>query len=91
RFRPRRGHWAWYGSARYFAEGLGGPDDGAIELVLETTYHVDDRLSFFSSVRYTRNPDWLLWRGGNRLATFDAETLHVDAGMTWLVDDRQEL
>ncbi|GHE32998.1 DUF5916 domain-containing protein [Vulcaniibacterium thermophilum] len=91
RFRPRRGHWAWYGSARYFAEGLGGPDDGAIELVLEPTYHVDDRLSFFSSVRYTRNPDWLLWRGGNRLATFDAETLHVDAGMTWLVDDRQEL
>lgn len=91
RFRPRRDHWAWYGNVRYFAEGLGGWDEGAWQARIEPTYHVDDTLSFFAGVQFTHNPDWLLWRGGNRLATFEAQTLQLDAGMTWLIDDRQEL
>ncbi|KAB8318426.1 hypothetical protein SD81_016190 [Tolypothrix campylonemoides VB511288] len=91
RFRPRRGHWSWEGSVRYAAEGLGGPRDGSIEFELEPTFHVNDALTFFAGVSLWHNPDWLLWRGGNRLATFEADSLSLDAGATWLIDAKQEL
>lgn len=65
RFRPRKGHWAFYGNARYSAEGLGGISQGATTLYVEPTYHVDDRLSFNAGLEARHNPDWLLWRGDN--------------------------
>lgn len=98
RFRPRNGHWALFGSFRYAAEGLGGPDDGAVELYVEPTYHVDDRLSFAAGLVLNHNPDWLLWRPDadpatpdNRLGTFSADVLRLNAGATWLIDAKQEL
>lgn len=93
RFRPRQGEspWAVYGNVRYAAEGLGGPTDGAVSTYLETSYKINDRLSWFASLELNHNPDWLLWRGGNLLGTFEANTLEIGAGMTWLIDPRQEL
>ena len=98
RFRPRKGHWAFYGNARYAAEGLGGIDEGATTLYFEPTYHVNDTLSFIAGLEARHNPDWLLWRPDedpatrdNRLGTFRSDMLFLNAGMTWLVDSKQEL
>lgn len=91
RFRPRKGHWSWYANVRYFAEGLGGWDEGSVRVSLEPTFHVNDTLSFFFDTEFTHNPDWLLWTEGNQLATFESNSIKLDAGMTWLIDPRQEL
>ena len=91
RFRPRKGHWGFYGNVRYAAEGLGGTDDGLVQLYFEPRYHVNDALSFFAGVKATHNPDWLLWRGGNLLGTFKSDMLFLNAGMSWLIDSKQEL
>ncbi len=91
RFRPRKGHWAFYGNARYAADGLGGPDEGATSLYVQPTYHVNDTLSFNTGLEARHNPDWLLWRGGNLLGSFHSRMLSLNAGTTWLIDGRQEL
>jgi len=91
RFRPRKGAWAFYGSARYAAEGLGGIGEGASTLYFEPTYHVNDTLSFNAGLQARHNPDWLLWRGDNLLGTFRSDMLFLNAGMTWLIDNQQEL
>lgn len=91
RFRPRKGAWAFYGNARYAAEGLGGIGEGASTLYFEPTYHVNDTLSFNAGLQARHNPDWLLWRGDNLLGTFRSDMLFLNAGMTWLIDNQQEL
>ena len=55
-------------------------------------------LSFFGGIDVTHNPDWLLWRPDadpatpdNRLGTFSADVLRLNAGATWLIDAKQEL
>ncbi|RNF86529.1 DUF5916 domain-containing protein [Montanilutibacter psychrotolerans] len=92
RFRPRKAHWAFYGSARYAVEGLSGDlDKGAVTLELEPTYHVNDSLSFVTGLELNHNPDWLLWRGGNLLGTYRSDSLFLNAGAVWLIDSKQEL
>jgi hypothetical protein len=98
RFRPRKGRWSWVANARYAAEGLGGIDEGAISVYVEPTYHVSDTLNFGFGLEARHNPDWLLWRPDadpattdNRLATFRSDQLSLNAGVTWLVDPKQEL
>lgn len=91
RFRPRRGHWSFYGNARYAAEGMDGAEAGAITLFVRPTYHVSESLSLSAGLQAQHNPGWLLWRGGNLLGSYRAEQLHLSLGSTWLVDDRQEL
>ncbi|GHA77126.1 DUF5916 domain-containing protein [Cognatilysobacter bugurensis] len=98
RFRPRQGRWGWYANARYTADGLGGPDEGAVTVYFEPTYHVSDSLSFTAGLEARRNPDWLLWRPDNdpatrdnRLATFEADQFALNVGATWLIDNKQEL
>lgn len=93
RFRPRQngGRWAFYGEAQYAAEGLGGIGEGKSRLYFEPRYHVSDRLSFFSGVEVSHNPDWLLWRGGNLLGSFRSDMITLNAGSVWLIDDKQEL
>lgn len=93
RYRPRQegSRWELYGHLRYAAEGLGGVDEGAVTVSFQPTYHVNDGLRVFAGLRYTWSPDWLLWRGSNLLGTFDADLVFFDAGMTWLIDSRQDL
>ena len=93
RFRPRQGDspWSIYGEARYAAEGLGGMDEGQVQLYVEPAYQVNDRLSFFGGTQLSHNPDWLLWRGDNLVGTYRADQVFFSLGSTWLVDAKQEL
>ena len=91
RFRPRKGAWQLYGSARYAAEGLGGLDEGSITATFEPTWFANDTLSFSTTVQLAHNPAWLLWRGGTLLGTYRSDMAYLAAGSTWLIDDRQEL
>jgi len=91
RFRPRKGHWALYGNARYAAEGLDGPDHGAISFDVNPTYFVNDNLSFYGELYAQHNPDWLIWQYDNVLGTFRADQLQLNGGMNWIISARQEL
>jgi hypothetical protein len=85
------GHWEFYANARYATEGLRGWDKPSLEFYVEPSYHVNDRLRFFAGMDWKHNPDWLLWQGGNQLGSFDSDLLSLNAGMTWLIDPKQEL
>ncbi len=93
RFMPQQGdsRWAWEGSARYAAEGLGGPRNGGVTLRLEPTWHASDRLSHSVGLTLTHDPDWLLWREDNLLGTYRQNLISVRAGSTWLIDQRQQV
>lgn len=98
RFRPRKGAWQLYGSARYAGEGLRGPEKGGITLSFEPTYFVNDTLSFGVALELSHNEDWLLWRNegrpqgqNNLLATYRSDLAYLAAGATWLIDPKQEL
>lgn len=93
RYFPRKdkGRWEFYGNARYAVEGLDGFDGGAFKTYLEANYHVNDSLRFFTGIEADHREDWLLWRGSNLLGSFEADILFLNAGATWLIDDKQEL
>ncbi len=92
RFWPHgQGHWSFYGNVRYSAEGLRGPRFGALQLDLNPTYFVNDRLSFYGELYAVRNPDLLIWQHDNLLGSFGASQLNLNAGMQWTIDARQEL
>ncbi len=91
RFRPRKGHWEWFGNVRYSADGLGGTDEGAIAAGLRPTFHVSDSLSLFSGIEVRHSPDWLLWRGGNLLGSYRSDMIFLNSGLAWLIDPKQEL
>jgi hypothetical protein len=91
RFRPRKGHWSFYGNARYAAEGLGGVGDGMVQSYVESNYYFSDALRFTVGAEVTHNPDWLLWQGGNLLGTFKADQIFLNANVSWLVDNKHEL
>ena len=91
RFVPKKKHWSLYANLRYGAEGLGGLDRGAWTAYVEPSYAVNDDLSFFAGLEVQRNPDWLLWRGGNLLGTYGAEQVFLNAGSVWLLGSKQEL
>ena len=90
-FRPRKGRWSLYGNVDYAATGLNGPLHGAFAFDLNPTYFVNDNLSFYGELYAQHNPDWLLWRGGNLLGTFKADTLQLNGGMQWTISAKQEL
>jgi len=93
RLRPRRGDnpWSLYTEAGYSAEGLGGVDEGELSLYLEPNYQFSDRMLLFAGIEYSHNPDWLLWRQDNRVASFRADFLSLNAGLQWFIDGKQEL
>jgi Domain of unknown function (DUF5916) len=91
RFFPKKEHWSLYGNLRYSAEGLGGLDRGAWSVYVEPGYAVNDDLSFFAGLELQRNPDWLLWRGGNLLGTYGSDQVFLNAGTVWLLGSKQEL
>jgi hypothetical protein len=93
RNRPRQGdgHWEFYGNARWTSEGLDTPHKGQLQLDFEPTFHVNDRLRFFTSWYFEHNPDWLLWRGGNLLGSYEEDMILLNAGSVFLISDKQEL
>ena len=57
----------------------------------EPTYHASDTLSFGLGIELQHDPDWLLWERDNLLGTYRSDVVFANAGVTWLVDTRQEL
>jgi hypothetical protein len=93
RNRPRQGdgHWEFYGNVRWASEGLDTPGKSSLQIDLEPTYHVNDRLSFFTTWFLERNQDWLLWRGDNLLGSYRESMILLNAGSVFLINDKQEL
>ncbi|MDR7098028.1 hypothetical protein J2X04_000375 [Lysobacter niabensis] len=93
RNRPRQGsgHWSFYGNMRWASEGLDTPGKSSLQLDLEPTYHVNDRLSFFTAWFFEHNNDWLLWHGDNLIGSYDEDMILLNAGSVWLINDKHEL
>ncbi|HEX5756607.1 MAG TPA: DUF5916 domain-containing protein [Arenimonas sp.] len=92
-WRPKQNgaHLDFYWNGRYGSDGLDGIGKGSWRVYLEPGYHVNDSLRFFAGVQAEFNNDWLLWQGSNLLASFESRMLLLNAGMTWLIGDKQEL
>lgn len=91
RERPRRGYWSWYVNARSAAEGLDGAKGAGLELNFEPTLHLSDSLALQGMFGLQHIPDWLLWRGGTRLASYRSDIARVGANLEWQIGTRQEL
>ena len=91
RERPRRDYWSWYVNARSAAEGLDGAEGAGLELNLEPTLHLSDSLALQGMFGLQHIPDWLLWRGGIRLASYRSDIARVGANLEWQIGTRQEL
>ena len=91
RSRPQRGRWSWYVSARAAGEGLEGASGTGLDLDFEPTLHLSDSLALQGSFSLQHNPDWLLWRGGDRLGSYRADIASVGAHLQWQIGSRQEL
>jgi hypothetical protein len=85
---PRLGRWRVSGYLRYLEEGVGG---GAREVSLEPILYLSE--DFTSSLRMTRldSSDWLIWRGGDRLASFEREQLTLFWNLNWFPAARHEV
>jgi hypothetical protein len=88
---PKKRHWAFYGNVNFDAQGLDGVRGGSWTVYAEPSYAVNDDLSFFGGLQLQRNPDWLLWRGDNRLGSFGSRQALLSAGTVWLIGGKQEL
>ena len=91
RSRPQQGRWSWYGSVRAAGEGLEGADALSLDLFFEPTLHLSDSLLLQGGLGVLHNPDWLLWRGGNRLGSYRSDQLSLSANLQWQIGSRQEL
>jgi hypothetical protein len=85
---PRLGRWRVSGYLRYLEEGVGG---GAREVLLEPILYLSE--DFTSSLRLTRldSSDWLIWRGGDRLASFEREQFTAFWNLNWFPAARHEV
>jgi len=91
RTRPRKGNWAvGYGLSAQ-NEGLDGMAKSAVSLSFFPTYYFSDTLSLSPFVQLRHSPDWLLWRGGQRVASFEARQLSFNTDLNWIISDRSEL
>ena len=79
------------GWARVAGEGLEGASGAGLELELEPTLHFSDSLSLELGLGVQHLPDWLLWRGGNRLGSYRADLATLGASLQWQIGHRQEL
>ena len=93
RNRPRQGdgHWSFYGNVRLASEGLDTPGKVATQLDLEPTYHVNDRLSFFTAWYFEHNPTGCCGAAATCWAAYDEDMILLNAGSVWLINDKQEL
>ena len=91
RKRPRRGAWSWEIGARASADGLDGVRGLSPRIDIEPTLHLSDGLLVETRLSLRHNPDWLLWRGGDRLGSFRADTASLAASLQWQIGTRHEL
>ena len=91
RFRPRKDHWALYGSLHYASDGLEGMDKGGLTIDVQPTYHFNDILSLGVGLQLHHDPHWLVWQRDTLVGAYDSDMVFANAGLTWLVDNRQEV
>lgn len=90
RSRPRKGDWGLYGNLGLNNSGIGDRKLG-YNAEFEPTYFVSDAFSISATFYAERTPQWMLWRGGNLLGTFDEHAVQLDAGVNWTIGSKQEL
>lgn len=91
RTRPRVGRWALGGSVAARNEGLEGMRRSSLELGLFPTWYGSDDFTITPIVQLRYSPDWLLWRGGNQLASYSVRQLSLSADLNWVISPRSEL
>lgn len=85
---PRYGSVRIFGYLRWLQEGERG---SAIESVLEPTWYASDALSTSVRLAWMDSADWLIWRGGNRLASYRRDQGTVFWNLNWFPADRHEV
>ncbi len=92
RFRPRKGHWEFYGNGRFGQSGIEGIERSELEFYFQPTYYISDTLSIYGGFDAFYRPDWLIWQDEqSQLVSFEAKQLNLSAGMQWLIGGKQEL
>jgi len=89
--RPRAGHWGYELALEAFSGGLSGNSQVGYGVNVEPRYFVSDALSVYAGLYVTRAPDWLLWQYDNLIGSFDGREIDLNAGFSWIVNNRHEL
>lgn len=89
--RPRKGRWAHNIEAQVLSGGLAGNEKIGWSLEYEPTYFISDAFSIYAGFYADDTPDWLLWQRDNLIGGFRGREWHINAGVNWNIDDKQEL
>lgn len=89
--RPRKGRWSHNFEAQLFSGGLAGNDKIGWSLEYEPTYFISDAFSIYAGFYADETPDWMLWSHDNLIGGFRGREWHINAGMNWNIDEKQEL
>ncbi|TKR30942.1 hypothetical protein FCE95_12695 [Luteimonas gilva] len=89
--RPRKGRWAHNIEAQLFTGGLAGNDKIGWSVEYEPTFFISDAFSLYAGLYADETPDWLLWSRDNLIGGFRGREWHINAGMNWNIDEKQEL
>ena len=90
----RKGNWEFYANVGLNNSGIGnGDNDRQVgwNTQFRPTYFISDAFSVYVTLYAERTPQWMLWRGGNLLGTFDEHAQQLDAGVNWNIGTSQEL
>lgn len=90
--RPRKGDWAHEVEMQLYSGGLAGNSRVGYSFQYTPTYFISDAFSLTAGIYADHTPDWLVWdRGANLLGSYDGREVHLDAGLDWVISDKQEL
>ena len=91
RNRPRKGHWGLGWGFALNNDGIDGEQKLGYAGHFAPTWYLNDAFSISTRFYGERTRQWVLWRGGNLLGSFDERLLQFDAGVNWNISNRQEL
>lgn len=84
----RRGRWQYSLGAWTFQEGVSGR---AFQLESSVSFSVSDRLTIDGEINPRWSRDWLIWLGGDRLASYRREQWDTAINVNWFPRDKHEL
>lgn len=91
RERPRIGRWAWDAEGFIMGNQLTGYHRLSYYFKFTPTYFITDAFSVFAGASYEWDPNWLIWKSGNLLGSYDGRTVGIDSGINWNLSNNQEL
>ncbi|HXO99488.1 MAG TPA: DUF5916 domain-containing protein [Luteibacter sp.] len=91
RERPRIGRWAWEAEGFVMGNQLTGYHRLSYYFKFTPTYFITDAFSVFAGASYEWDPNWLIWKGGNLVGSYDGRTVGIDSGVNWNIGNKQEL